>query len=101
MAPEPQICLTLIPYDKREGFSLGEAAGVAGKSVGTIRNWCIQHGLGRRVGGGVWVVSKVALAMFLDDDMSALAAYHAGDRARKDVVVYFDRFNLGRSVRQA
>ena len=92
--PEPQVCLTLIPYDKREGFSLGEAANLAGKSVGTIRNWCLQHGLGRRVGGGTWVVSKVAFAMFLDDDMVALAAYQSGDRSSPLVAPYFERFNL-------
>ena len=89
--PEPQVCLTLIPYDKREGFSLGEAADLVGKSVGTIRNWCLQHGLGRRVGGGVWVVSKVALAMFLDGDAEALKAYLAGDRSSQAVKSYFDR----------
>jgi hypothetical protein len=91
---EPQVCLTLIPYDKREGFSLGEAADLAGKSVGTIRNWCLQHGIGRRVGGGTWVVSKVAFAMFLDDDMVALAAYQSGDRSSPLVAPYFERFNL-------
>lgn len=92
--PEPQICLTLVPYDRREGLSLGEAAGVAGKSVGTVRNWCVQHGLGRRVGGGTWIVSKVALAMFLDGDMIALAAYQAGDRSSQLVDHYFQRFKL-------
>ncbi len=91
---EPQICLTLIPYDKREGMALVHAAGIAGKSVGTIRNWCIQHGLGRRVGGGTWTVSRVALAMFLDGDMIALASYQAGDRSSAEVVSYFARLNL-------
>lgn len=92
--PEPQVCLTLIPYDKREGFSLGKAADLAGKSVGTVRNWCLQHGLGRRVGGGTWIVSKVAFAMFLDGDGVALAAYQSGDRSSPLVAPYFERFNL-------
>jgi hypothetical protein len=39
---EPQVCLTLIPFDKSEGMTLAEASGVAGKSQGTIRNWCVQ-----------------------------------------------------------
>jgi hypothetical protein len=91
---EPQVCLTLKPFDKREGFSLGEAADLAGKSVGTVRNWCLHHGLGRRVGGGTWVVSRVAMAMFLDDDMVALAAYQSGDRSSPLVAPYFERFNL-------
>ena len=93
-APETQVSLTLIPYDAREGFSLNEAAKVAAKSVGTLRNWCIQHGLGRRVGNGTWVVSRVALAMFLDNDMIALGAYQAGDRTSPLVCGYFKRFGL-------
>lgn len=91
---EPQVCLTLIPFDKREGFSLVNAAKLAGKSVGTVRSWCLQHGLGRRVGGGTWIVSKVAFAMFLDGDMVALAAYQSGDRSSLLVAPYFKRFDL-------
>lgn len=84
----------LTPYDPREGISLAAAARRAGKSETTIRNWCPQYGLGRRVGGGVWVVSQVALAMFLDGDKAALAAYHAGDCSSPQVSEYFERFNL-------
>lgn len=84
----------LTPYDPREGISLATAAKRAGKSETTIRNWCPQHGLGRRVGGGVWVVSQVALAMFLDGDMAALAAYHSGDYSSSVVAQYFERFGL-------
>ena len=40
---EPQVCLTLIPYDKREGFSLGEAADLAGKSVAALIYQRRQH----------------------------------------------------------
>jgi hypothetical protein len=91
----------LTPYDPREGISLAMAAKRAGKSETTIRNWCTQHGLGRRVGGGVWVVSQVALAMFLDGDMSALAAYHSGDHSSPIVAQYFERFGLPRPKRSA
>ena len=89
--PEPQSRLVLIPYDPREGISLSEATALTGKKVGTIRNWCVQHHLGRRVGGGTWVVSKVALAMFLDGDAKALRAYHTGDRSSELVASYFQR----------
>jgi hypothetical protein len=99
--PEPSVCLTLIPYDAREGLSLNAAAAVAGKSVGTLRNWCIQHGLGRRVGGGTWVVSRVALAMFLDGDQIALGAYQAGDRCSLLVLPYFKRFGLRPQIPQS
>nr|WP_312016088.1 helix-turn-helix domain-containing protein [Bradyrhizobium sp. JYMT SZCCT0428] len=87
---EPNFCV-LIPYDPREGTSLKEAAARAGKSDSTLRNWCEQHGLGRRVGGSVWVVSKPALEMFLDGDLAALAAYHQGDRDSPLVAPYFTR----------
>jgi hypothetical protein len=91
---EPQVCLTLIPYDKREGLTIKEAADIAGKSPRTINNLCHRHGIGRRVAGGTFVVSKVALAMFLDGDNIALAAYQAGDRTSPLVVSYFERFGI-------
>jgi hypothetical protein len=81
----------LSPFDKRECLSLKAAAGIAGKSESTLRGWCDEHGLGRRVGGGTWSVSKVALAMFLDGDTQALRAYHAGDRLSDLVAPYFER----------
>ena len=49
---------TLIPFDIREAISINEAAGIAGKSGGTIRIWCERFAIGRRVGGGIWRVSK-------------------------------------------
>ncbi len=79
----------LSPFDKRECLSLKEAADIAGKSESTMRAWCEKHGLGRRIGGGTWSVSKVALAMFLDGDLKALRAYHAGDRSSLIVKPYF------------
>ncbi|MCK1447240.1 hypothetical protein IVB34_40145 [Bradyrhizobium sp. 2] len=81
----------LVPYDVREGLSLRKAAERAGKSETTLRNWCVQHGLGRRVGDGVWVVSKIALAMYLDGDAKALSLYRNGDRTSEVVKAYFDR----------
>jgi hypothetical protein len=79
----------LTPFDKRECLSLKQAADIAGKSESTMRGWCEQHGLGRRVGGGTWSVSKVALAMFLDGDAKALRAYHSGDRTSELVMQYY------------
>ncbi len=84
----------LIPYDRREGMTLAHAATVAGKSVATVRRWCIEHHIGRRVGGGEWVVSRVALAMLLDGDEVALAAYLSGDRESDIVVAYFSRVGV-------
>ena len=84
----------LVPYDKRECISLKEAADIAGRSESAMRNWCDEYGLGRRIGGGPWSVSKAALAMFLDDDLKALRAYHAGDRTSDLVAPYFKRVGL-------
>jgi hypothetical protein len=84
----------LWPFDKRECLSLKEAAAIAGKSESTMRTWSDQFALGRRVGGGTWSVSKVALAMFLDGDFKALRAYHEGDRTSEIVAAYFARFEL-------
>jgi hypothetical protein len=60
-----------------------------------MRGWCDEHGLGRRVGGGTWMVSEIALAMFLDGDLKALKAYHAGDRSDPSVIAYFEKAGLG------
>lgn len=62
---------TLVPSDRREGFSLKKAAEIAAKSESTIRTWCQRHGIGRRVAGGAWVVSRVAFRMLLDGDDAA------------------------------
>jgi len=84
----------LSPFDRRECISLNKAADIAGKSASTMRSWCDEFGLGRRVGGGAWSVSKVALAMHLDGDLKALRAYHAGHRNDPRVVRYFEREGL-------
>ena len=87
--------LILSPFDKRECLTLRQAAAVAGKSESTLRVWCEGYGLGRRVGGGTWCVSKVALAMHLDGNRKALRAYHAGNRSDPNVIYYFEREGLG------
>ena len=92
----PQV---LIPFDRREGMTLRDAAKLAGKSEGTVRTWCQQHDIGRRVAGGPWCVSRVALAMLLDGDADALAVYHAGDRHGPLVASYFERLGLGGLLR--
>ena len=87
----PQV---LVPFSRREGCSVEEAAEIAGKSVRTMRLWCEQHHIGRHVGGGPWVVSRVALEMLLDGNQVALSAYLAGDRSGQTVVRYFERVGL-------
>ena len=43
--PEENRWMVLVPFDAREGISLGQAALRAGKSESTVRSWCVQHGL--------------------------------------------------------
>ena len=84
---DPQI---LKPYHRDEAITIGEASAIAGRSVRTIREWCARFDIGRRI-GGQWAVSKVALAMLLDGNAAALAAYLAGDRGSQAGVAYFER----------
>ena len=88
MTDDPRI---LIPYDRREAIELRRAAEMAGRSKSTVRSWCLNYNIGRRVTGGPWQVSKPALLMLLDNDKAALRAYLTGDRESEAVVGYFNR----------
>ena len=79
----------LVPFNRREGLTTAEAAERANRTERTIRMWCRDHDIGRRVAGGPWLVSRVALAMFLNDDAPALRAYLAGDRHSSGITAYF------------
>ncbi|UGY25681.1 hypothetical protein HU675_0002170 [Bradyrhizobium septentrionale] len=84
----------LRPFDRREALSLSAAAKLAGRSHSTLRNWCEEHGIGRRIAGGNWAVSRVALQMLLDGEAEALFEYHMGNRDHPLVAVYFERAGL-------
>lgn len=84
----------LVPYDPREALSVKEATKLAGRSQSTIRNWCERFEIGRRVAGGNWQLSCVALQLLLDGDLAALADYNAGDRSSPRVAAYFNRLAL-------
>jgi len=90
---EPQV---LRPFHRSEALSIAEAARISGCSVRTMRERCLCHDLGRRI-GGQWAVSKVALAMWLDGNREALAAYLTGDRSSPTAVVYFERCEVSLS----
>jgi hypothetical protein len=94
MAPEGNFPNCLKPHIRGEAISLKEAAEIAGRSESTIRNWCNQRGIGRRIAGGKWDVSRIALAMLLDGDGGALAAYLSGERLSVSVKPYFDRYGV-------
>ncbi|MFC5561739.1 helix-turn-helix domain-containing protein [Methylobacterium aerolatum] len=84
----------LQPFDRREGLTTAQAAAVAGRTERRVRQWCIEHDLGRRVAGGPWLVSRVALAAFLNGDQQALQAYLSGDRRSPKVMQYFEAEGL-------
>lgn len=92
--PCPDTPCVLRPYTVEEAITVAEAARLTRKSPGTIRNWASLRDLGRRVGGGDWQLSRVALAMFLDGDREALALYLKGDRSSAKVVGYFAHLSI-------
>jgi hypothetical protein len=84
----------LRPFDRKEAISVHEAAKIAGRSERTIQIWATNHHIGRRVEGGPWLISKVALAMFLDGRRDLLKRYLDGDRTSGEVLDYFRRQGL-------
>lgn len=87
---EPHV---LRPYNRSEALTVPEAAQIAGRSVRTIREWCLLHDIGRRIAGR-WAVSRIALAMFLEGDRKALDAYLRGDRSSRAVLTYFAQYQV-------
>jgi hypothetical protein len=83
----------LTNFDAKEAISLKQAAGIANRSVETLREWASMRDLGRKVGGR-WMVSHPCLLMFLESDTKALKAYWGGDRSSPLVSSYFTRAGL-------
>jgi hypothetical protein len=79
----------LSPYDKREAIPLTAAAKMADVTPETVRLWCLQYRIGRKIVSR-WKVSKPALLMLLDGERATLRAYLLGDRG-EDVRQYFER----------
>jgi hypothetical protein len=88
--PRPAV---LRPFDPAEAIRITKAATLAGKSERTIRNWCRERHVGRRIGGH-WAVSIVALDMLLAGDDEGLDAYLAGDRSSARVLSYYRARNI-------
>ena len=78
----------LQPFDPAEAIGVAEAAARSGKSDLTIRNWCMERQIGRRI-AGQWAVSAVALDMLLAGDDDSLQAYLAGDRSSAPIAAYY------------
>jgi hypothetical protein len=95
---DPALPRVLIPFHRDEALTVCEAAHIARKSAGTVRQWAARFDIGRRVGGGDWMVSYPALLMHLDGDEDALRSYLAGDRQSDDVRGYFERASAEKSA---
>jgi hypothetical protein len=78
----------LRPFHRSEALTIAEAALEAGKSARTIREWCLLHDIGRRIGGRR-AVSHVARQMLLDRNKHALELYLRGDRISEAVLSYY------------
>jgi hypothetical protein len=87
---------TLNPFTLEERISVRDAEEIAKVTDRTIRNWCVRYGIGRRIAGGRWAVSQVALHMLLDGDLKALAVYRDNGlrRSYERVAKYYQRCGL-------
>lgn len=91
MRNSPQV---LIPWNPAEAITVSQGAAIARKSPRTVREWAARYDIGRRVVGGDWMLSQVALVMLLEGNAAALSAYLRGDRESQAVVEYFRRANV-------
>ena len=90
MTEESQV---LRPYTRAESRSTEEAAAFCGRTRRTMRNWCVQHNLGRRI-GGVWAMSIVALDLFLSGEHEAHRLYLRGDRQSPAIAAAYARHGV-------
>lgn len=80
-----------------EVLNLAHAAHHAGRSPGTIRRWCRQHGIARQSGPNAPLeISLLGLEMLRHDDIEALELLRAGKRNDPDVRRYVDHLGLPR-----
>lgn len=87
----------LTPLVWGEAISPKEAAAIARVTPRRITEIVHSHGIGRLVGGRVFV-SKPALQMWIDNDAEALHLYCAGDRFDARVAFYFRRNGLDKEL---
>ena len=83
----------LSPFRRDLVMTLSDASEHSGRSISTIRAWCAQHHIGRKV-GGAWLVDAVAFDLFIQGRLNALARYLSGDRKHPEIVEAFERLNL-------
>lgn len=86
---------TLIPYDAREAISVRAAAKQSGRCPATIKAWCHNYHIGRRVMGGNLEISRPALAMAQEGQWKILDLYLAGDRSSPEICRFYHGLGLG------
>lgn len=91
--PGPAQWQILRPFNPVESISVAAACVRSGRSGNTIRNWCRDFGIGRKI-GGEYFVSRPALEMQLDGNEGALALYLGGQRSSEEVLRYFRMVGL-------
>lgn len=94
---EPQV---LRPFIAAEALSVPAAALIAKCSRGTIRNWASRYGIGRRIAGGHWRISAIALQMLLENDEAALTRFITGDRQSECVRTHIERLGFGQFYKE-
>jgi hypothetical protein len=95
MAPR----VALVPFDPREAMTVEAAAKIAGRDTRTIRYWCAASGIGRRIAGGHWAVSRPLFFMRIENRHRELAVFFDGLPLTQVHVEYFERFGLGDLLR--
>ena len=91
-AAETKDLYVLKPFSREEAMDVSLAADQAGISIYTMKAWA-RRGLGRVVAGKI-LVSRVALAAYLDDDVIALAEYQRGYRNTPRVAAIYRRLGI-------
>ena len=73
-----------------ETMSLKAAASYARYDVKIVRQWVVDHGIGRQAAPGTRIeINRIALEMVLHGDHAALEKLREGDRFDPDVARYF------------
>ena len=78
----------LVPFRLDLVMSLADASERSGRAINTVRTWCAQHHLGRKV-GGTWHIDAIAFELYVDGRFDALERYLNGDRAHPEIVDAF------------
>ncbi|PSC02695.1 hypothetical protein SLNSH_22810 [Alsobacter soli] len=87
----------LRPFDRDVAITTRQAMRIIGATtLQTARNWAERYEVGRRSVGSQFRISLPALLMALEENWTALAAYHLGQR---DTATYADYLRRARALK--